>query len=49
MIENKNILAKELPKALIRKFSKMILIFTLIDDIWQADFADTELGLRLYF
>ena len=46
MIGDKNILAKKLPKAIIGKFSKMILISTLMDDIWKADFADMELGLR---
>ena len=46
MIKDKNILAKELPKAIMRKFSKMVLMSTLTDDIWQADFADRELGSR---
>ena len=46
MIKDKNILAKELPKAVIRKFSKMVLISTLKDDIWQADFSDREVGSR---
>ena len=46
MTEDKNILDKELPKAIIGKFSKMILVSILIDDIWKADFADMELGLR---
>ena len=46
MIRDKNILAKKLPKAIIVKFSKMILISTLMDDIWKADFADMELGFR---
>ena len=46
VIGDKNILAKKLPKAIIGKFSKMILISTLMDDIWKADFADMELGLR---
>ena len=46
VIKDKNILAKELPKAIIRKFSKMVLMSILMDDIWQADFADRELGSR---
>ena len=46
VIGDKNIPAKKLPKAIIGKFSKMILISTLMDDIWKADFADMELGLR---
>ena len=46
VIGDKNIFAKKLPKAIIGKFSKMILISTLMDDIWKADFADMELGLR---
>ena len=45
-IEDKNILAKELLQAIIGKFSKMVLISTLMDDIWKADFAEMELGLR---
>ena len=46
MIEDKNILAKKLLKAMIGKFSKMILISALMDDIWKADSANMELGLR---
>lgn len=46
VIGDKNILAKKLPKVIIGKFSIMILISTLMDDIWKADFADMELGLR---
>ena len=45
MIEDKNILAKELPKAIIGNFSKTVLISTLMDDIWKPDFAEMELGL----
>ena len=46
VIEDKNILAKKLLKAMIGKFSKMILISALMDDIWKADSANMELGLR---
>ena len=46
MIENNSILTKELHKAIIRKFLKVILISTLMDDNWEADFADMESVLR---